>query len=47
MLLSVDTKAGRAVPAEPTVLARLREIAAAQAGLPRPEQAGRAVGQKR
>ena len=46
MLLSVDTKAGRASPAEPAVLAKLRQVASAHAALPRPERAGRAVGQK-
>jgi carnitine 3-dehydrogenase len=47
MLLHVDTKAQKAAPAEPSVLARLRELAAEHAGLPRPPTAGRAVGQKR
>jgi carnitine 3-dehydrogenase len=46
MLLSVDTETGRACPAEPRVAAKLHEIAVAQAALPRPEQAGRAVGQR-
>ena len=43
MLLHVDTAAGRASPAAPEVLARLREIAAAQAPLGRPEPAGRRI----
>ena len=47
MLLHVDTKAGRACPAEPHVFSRLREVAEAHAGLPRPQDAGRAVGQRR
>ena len=47
MLLHVDTKAQKACPAEPQVLARLREIAEAQAKLERPRDAGRAVGQRR
>jgi carnitine 3-dehydrogenase len=47
MLLSVDTVAGRACPAEPTVLARLREVAAAHASVPLPDGAGRAVGQRK
>ncbi len=46
MLLSVDTEAGRACPAGPDVLQRLREIAHAHAALPRPDGAGRAVGQR-
>ena len=43
MLLHVDTAAGRASPAAPKVLARLREIAAAQAPLGQPESAGRRI----
>ncbi len=44
MLIHVDAKAGRAVQADPSVLARLRPIAEAHAALPRPEAAGRAIG---
>jgi len=44
MLLHVDTGAQRACPAAPEVLAKVEEIKAAQAVLPRPEQAGRAIG---
>ncbi|MGH6946622.1 MAG: carnitine 3-dehydrogenase [Kiloniellales bacterium] len=47
MLLHVDTKAGRACPAAPAVLARLTRIAEAHARLPRPDGAGRHIGQKR
>jgi carnitine 3-dehydrogenase len=47
MLLHVDMAAGRACPAAPQVLARLRPIAEAHAALPRPEGAGRCVGQRR
>jgi carnitine 3-dehydrogenase len=47
MLLHVDTKAQKACAAEPAVLDRLRALAAAHAALPRPKDAGRAVGQKR
>ncbi|MCB6178991.1 carnitine 3-dehydrogenase [Rhodobacter sp. Har01] len=47
MLLHVDMKAGRACAAAPEVLALLSPIAAAHAGLPLPEGAGRAVGQKK
>jgi carnitine 3-dehydrogenase len=47
MLLHVDMAAGRACPAAPEVLARLMPIAAAHATLPRPADAGRAVGQRR
>jgi carnitine 3-dehydrogenase len=46
MLLSVDSRIGRAVPAERRVVARLREVAAAHATLPLPSQAGRVVGQR-
>jgi carnitine 3-dehydrogenase len=46
MLLHVDTKAGRATAAPEAVLARLRPIVEAHAGLERPVGAGRAVGQK-
>jgi carnitine 3-dehydrogenase len=44
MLLHVDTTAGRTAPARDEVLARVARIAAAHAGLPRPERAGRAIG---
>ena len=44
MLLHVDMAAGRAVPAGADVLAALDRIAAAQAGLPVPDGAGRAIG---
>ena len=47
MLLHVDSKAGRSVPAPETVLAKLRPIAAEHAKLPAPEGAGRSVGQKK
>ena len=43
MLLHVDTTAGRAAPAAPEVLARMREIAAAQESLGVPEGAGRRI----
>ena len=43
MLLHVDTAAGRTSPVAPEVLARLRETAAAQAPLGRPEGAGRRI----
>ncbi|MFN6952240.1 MAG: carnitine 3-dehydrogenase [Albidovulum sp.] len=45
MLLHVDMAAGRACPAAPEVLARLMPIAQAHQALPRPEAAGRHVGQ--
>ena len=45
MLLHVDMAAGKTCPAAPAVLARLRPIAAAHAALPRPDTAGRHVGQ--
>jgi carnitine 3-dehydrogenase len=47
MLLHVDTHAGRACPSEPPVRGRLAEVAAAQAGLPRPADGGRHVGERR
>ena len=47
MLLHVDTKAGRACPAEPGMRDKLLRIAAAQAGLPRPTEVGRHVGERR
>jgi carnitine 3-dehydrogenase len=47
MLLHVDTRLARAVPADAAVLARLEAIASAQAGLPKPPQAGRWVGAPR
>ncbi|MBC7738537.1 MAG: thioesterase family protein, partial [Candidatus Saccharibacteria bacterium] len=45
LCLHVDMASGKAVPAAPEVWAKLRAIAAAQAGLAMPEGAGRAVGQ--
>jgi len=47
MLLHVDTKAGRACPAEPAMQEKLLRIAAAQAELPRPTEVGRHVGERR
>ncbi|MCK0206627.1 carnitine 3-dehydrogenase [Starkeya koreensis] len=47
MLLHVDTKAGRAVPAPEAVLAKLSPIAQAHARLAVPEGAGRSVGAKK
>ena len=44
MLLHVDAATGRAAPAAPAVLERVGRIAAAHADLPRPERAGRAIG---
>jgi hypothetical protein len=44
MLLHVDTVANRAAETEGQVARRVEELAAAHAGLPRPERAGRAVG---
>jgi carnitine 3-dehydrogenase / betainyl-CoA thioesterase len=44
MLLHVDTATERTSPADPALLARVERIAAAHAGLPRPERAGRAIG---
>jgi carnitine 3-dehydrogenase len=47
MLVHVDMAAGRAAPADPAVLARLRPLVEAHAALPRPAAAGRQVGQRR
>lgn len=47
LLLHVDAGTGRAAPAARDVLRRVARIAAAHAGLPRPERAGRAIGMKR
>jgi carnitine 3-dehydrogenase len=44
MLLHVDTRTEKTAPPRADVGARLERIAAAQAGLPRPERAGRAIG---
>jgi carnitine 3-dehydrogenase len=44
MMLHVDTEAERTVPAGPEMVAVLDRIAAAQAALPIPEDAGRAIG---
>ncbi len=46
MCLHVDMKAGKTCRAAPDVLARLRPVAAAHAGLPLPEGLGRFVGQR-
>ncbi|MCV2870545.1 carnitine 3-dehydrogenase [Defluviimonas sp. WL0002] len=47
MFLHVDMKAGKACPAAPEVLEKLRPIAKAHEALPRPEAAGRFVGQRK
>jgi len=47
MLLHVDMKAGKACPAAPEVLDRLMPIAGAHKALPRPQTAGRHVGQRK
>ena len=47
MFLHVDMNAGKACPAAPDVLARLTPIAASHRSLPRPEAAGRHVGQRK
>jgi carnitine 3-dehydrogenase len=44
MYLHVDTVAAKAAPADPAVRSKWEAIRRAQAGLPRPAQAGRAVG---
>ena len=45
MLLHVDTGAGRACPARQDILANVERIWAAQQSLPKPDGAGRAIGQ--
>jgi carnitine 3-dehydrogenase len=47
MLLHVDTKAARTVPADAAILTRLKRIAAAHGKLPKPNGAGRFVGAPR
>ncbi len=47
MLLHVDMKANKTCPAAPEVLARLMPIVEAHKTLPRPEAAGRFVGQRK
>ena len=47
LCLHVDMKAGKTVPAAPEVWAKLKAVMDAQAGLPLPEGAGRAIGQKK
>ncbi len=47
MMLHVDTGAGRAVAAQGTVLAEVKRLAEAHAGLPKPSSAGRHVGARR
>ncbi|TMV67324.1 carnitine 3-dehydrogenase, partial [Thioclava sp. BHET1] len=47
MLLHVDMKEGRTCAAAPEVLARLQPIAKAHETLPKPEAAGRFVGQRK
>jgi len=44
LFLHVDTVARRAAPASAAVLARVRQIEAVHAALPRPERAGRSIG---
>jgi carnitine 3-dehydrogenase len=47
LCLHVDMAAGRSVAAAPEVWAKLEAVAKAHTGLPLPEGAGRAVGQKK
>ncbi|MDB5659842.1 MAG: 3-hydroxyacyl-CoA dehydrogenase family protein [Cypionkella sp.] len=47
LCLHVNMASGKSAPASPEVWAKLKSIADAQAGLPMPEGAGRAVGQKK
>ncbi|MGH6760779.1 MAG: carnitine 3-dehydrogenase [Phyllobacterium sp.] len=45
MLLHVDTRAGKASPVDPTILAELGNLHRSQMNAPRPEAVGRCVGQ--
>jgi carnitine 3-dehydrogenase len=47
MLLHVDTRQSKAVPADPAVLSKLEAIVSAQKDLPKPPQVGRWVGAPR
>ena len=47
MLLHVDMKAGKTCPAPQAILDRLMPIAQAHAAFPKPDAAGRHVGQKK
>ncbi len=47
MLLHVDMAAGKACAAPANILARLNNLAQSHAGLPRPERAGRMIGQRK
>jgi carnitine 3-dehydrogenase len=47
ILLHVDMKAGKTVPAPEAILAKLRPLTAAHASLPKPGTAGRHVGQRK
>jgi carnitine 3-dehydrogenase len=47
MLIHVDLKSRRACDPDPEVMAKVRAIAEAHAGLPMPDGAGRAIGAKR
>ena len=47
ILLHVDMNAGKTVPAPDMILANLRPLTKAHATLPRPESAGRSVGQRK
>ena len=46
MLIHVDTRTGRSAPAEPQVQRRIQLLTDAHAGLPRPKDAGRRVGDR-
>ncbi len=47
MLVHVDTESGRATPAAPEVLRRIGLVAEAHAHLPKPERAGRRIGDRK
>ncbi|HXQ63902.1 MAG TPA: thioesterase family protein, partial [Steroidobacteraceae bacterium] len=47
MFVHVDVTTGKSAPMAPEAFAKLAEIGAAHAGLPRPAEAGRAIGMRR
>ena len=47
LCLHVDKRSGRVAPAEPAVLSRIAKVGTAHSHLPRPERAGRRIGDPR
>jgi len=46
-LMTTDTKAAKAAPADPKIRAKLESIRSDHSGLPRPPEAGRPVGHEK